>query len=143
MRFWDASALIPLLVDEETTPTLQDLYRRDPALLVWWATDVECVSAITRRERDGALDGRSAAEALSRLDALRADWHEVQPASVVRQVATRLLRVHPLRAADSLQLAAALTASEGQPPSLEFVCLDDRLADAAGREGLSLVQIVT
>ncbi len=141
MKFWDASALVPLLVDEEMTPALQELYRRDPVLLVWWGTDVECASAIARLERDGALDGSSAAEALSRLAAMRADWNEVEPASVVRQVAMRLLRVHPLRAADSLQLAAAVTASEGQPSSLEFVCLDERLSDAAGREGLSLFAI--
>jgi hypothetical protein len=47
----------------------------------------------------------------------------------------RLLRVHPLRAADSLQLAAAVVASEGDPGELPFVCLDEKLAQAASREG--------
>ena len=64
---------------------------------------------------------------------------EVLPADSVRASAQRLLRVHPLRAADSLQLAAALLACEQDPPSLELVCLDDRLAEAAGREGFPVV----
>jgi hypothetical protein len=49
--------------------------------------------------------------------------------------ARRVLRVHALRAADALQLAAALLVSEGNPGSLEVVTLDDRLLDAARREG--------
>jgi hypothetical protein len=50
-----------------------------------------------------------------------------------------LLRVHDLRAADALQLAAAIAAAEGQPASLELVCLDDRLIRAAEREGFPIV----
>ena len=67
-------------------------------------------------------------------------WHEVQPVPVVRQTAMRLLLVHDLRAGDALQLAAALTAAEGQPVALEFVTLDDRLGRAALREGFPVVQ---
>jgi uncharacterized protein len=47
--------------------------------------------------------------------------------------------VHPLRAADALQLAAAVVAAERDPPSLEFVSLDDRLLEAASREGFRTV----
>jgi hypothetical protein len=54
-------------------------------------------------------------------------------------VALRLLRNHPLRAADALQLAAALIASEETPQTLEFICLDDRLALAARREGFTVI----
>jgi predicted nucleic acid-binding protein len=43
--------------------------------------------------------------------------------------------VHPLRAADALQLAAAVVAAEGIPASLSIVTLDERLAAAARREG--------
>lgn len=109
-------------------------------MLVWWATDVECASAIARVERassaSGAFDARVAYE---RLDALSAAWQEVQPVAALRRLAVRLLRVHPLRAADSLQLAAAILASEHDPTSLQFVTLDDRLADAAAREGFRIV----
>jgi predicted nucleic acid-binding protein len=116
------------------------LYERDPQLVAWWGTVIECISAVTRRERDGALDARSMVDALDRLDALSLVWTEVEPGQRVRQVAVRLLRVHPLCAADALQLAAAIVASEDQPATLPFVTLDDRLGQAAEREGFVVVR---
>ena len=53
----------------------------------------------------------------------------------------RFLRVHPLRAADALQLAAAFIAAERRPSSLEVVTLDDRLAAAARKEGFALIEL--
>jgi hypothetical protein len=55
-------------------------------------------------------------------------------------MASRLLRVHPLRAADALQLAAALAAAKGDPSSLDVVCLDQRLSEAARREGFRVLE---
>ena len=135
MRFWDSSALVPLLVREPRTSTLSALYKQDPAVLAWWGSEVECASAIGRLERAGALDVDSAGHALSRLDSLQDAWQGIQPVGEIKMTARRLLRVHPLRAADALQLAAAFVASERRPPTLEFVCLADRLNDAARREG--------
>ena len=135
MRFWDSSALVPLLVREPRTSALSALYKQDPAVLAWWGSEIECASAIGRLERAGALDVDSAEHALSRLDSLQDTWQEIQPVSEIKMTARRLLRVHPLRAADALQLAAAFVASERRPPTLEFVCLADRLNDAARREG--------
>lgn len=51
----------------------------------------------------------------------------------------RLLRVHRLRAADAVQIAAAIVAADFQPGSLEFVTLDVRQADAAEREGFRVI----
>lgn len=135
MRFWDSSALTPLLVEEETTVRLRDLYLNEPRMIVWWGTPVECCSAVSRLEREGNLTPEAATQALERLDFLARSWHRIEPVDAVLQTARRLLRVHPLRAADSLQLAAAFLASEGAPPTLELVCLDDRLSIAAQREG--------
>jgi predicted nucleic acid-binding protein len=109
-------------------------------MLVWWGTPVECVSALARREREGALANADATRAIDRLRRIAAGWQEVLPYDGVRSAAQRLLRVHPLRAADALQLAAAILASEHEPESLEFVCLDERLNDAAGREGFPVVR---
>lgn len=141
MRFWDASALVPLLLDEPAQPALVELLKRDPGMVVWWGSLVECSSAIARREREAALSLKDAAIALERLKALAAAWSEVVASEAVRSAALRLLRVHPLRAADSLQLAAAVVASEGNAGELPFVCLDDRLAQAAAREGFSKVLV--
>ena len=135
MKFWDSSAVVPLLVGETTTEAMQVIAAEDPAMLVWWATQLECLSAIARLERDEDLDGEATEAALARLDALVEGWNEVLPGDNARRTARRLLRVHPLRAADALQLAAAVVAAEGQPRSLEVVTLDDRLVEAARREG--------
>ena len=135
MRFWDSSAIVPLVVAERSSAAVLDELERDPDIVAWWATEVECVSALARLEQDGGLDGPALAQALARLDALVDAWQEVQPIARIRQVAVRLLRVHELRAADALQLGAALAAAEDQPASLPIVTLDDRLGRAAEREG--------
>jgi predicted nucleic acid-binding protein len=135
VKFWDSSALLPLLVGETTTDAMRAIAHEDPSMLVWWAAPVECMSALARLERDGDLVGEVIASALERLDALAAAWNEVQPVEAVRRTARRLLRVHRLRAADALQLAAAVVACEGNPATLEVVTLDERLIEAARREG--------
>jgi predicted nucleic acid-binding protein len=140
VRFWDTSALVPLLAEEPATLPVQRLYAEQPAI-VWWATVVECASAIARLERDGSLTAVQAIEAFGRLDALRASWIEIEAGDEVRDVARRMLRVHPLRAADALQLAAAWLGSERRPASLPVVTLDERLRAAAAREGFPLVEI--
>jgi uncharacterized protein len=138
VKFWDSSAVVPLLVDEETTDAMQAIAVEDPAMLVWWATEVECASAIARLERDEDLDSDGTAAALARLDALAEGWNEVLPGDNARRTARRLLRVHRLRAADAQQLAAAVIAAEGQPRSLAIVTLDERVFEAARREGFSV-----
>jgi uncharacterized protein len=141
VKFWDASAIVPLLVVETSSRRLQSLAAKESGMLVWWGSKVECVSALARRERDGVLDGRAMAIALRRLQQLADAWHEIDPSDAIRETAERFLRVHPLRAADALQLAAAFAAAERRPTSLEIVTLDDRLADAARKEGFVIVDL--
>jgi predicted nucleic acid-binding protein len=142
VKFWDASAIVPLLVAGAATRRLQALAAKDAAMLVWWGSEVECVSALARLERDGALSPQAIMLALERLRRLAAGWHEVDPSDAIREAAARFLRVHPLRAADALQLAAAFLAAERRPASLEMVTLDDRLGTAARKEGFAVIQVV-
>ena len=141
MSFWDASAIVPLLVTEPATRQLQGLAAKDPEMLVWWGSEVECVSALARLERSGALNPHALILALKRLAQLASAWHEVDPSDAIREAAVRFLRVHALRAADALQLAAAFLAAERRPASLEVITLDDRLANAAAKEGFAIVQV--
>jgi hypothetical protein len=115
------------------------ILKDDPAIVAWWATEVECVSAITRLERGGMLEFPTATAAIDRLGRLSRHWHVVQPVPRIRDLAMRQLRVHPLRAGDALQLAAALVACDFQPSVLEIVCLDSRLSEAALREGFRVL----
>jgi uncharacterized protein len=141
VKFWDASAVVPLLVAEQSTPRLQALAARDSAMLVWWASAVECISALARLERDGVLAPAAMTLALQRLHKLSAGWHEIDPSDEIRETAARFLRVHALRAADALQLAAAFAAAERRPASLEIVTLDERLANAARKEGFAVLDL--
>jgi antitoxin (DNA-binding transcriptional repressor) of toxin-antitoxin stability system/predicted nucleic acid-binding protein len=113
----------------------------DPVMVVWWGTPVELVSALSRRERDGSLPTTVANAAVERVRKLERTWQQVAPTDVLRQRAQRLLRVLALRAADSLQLAAALSISGTDPASVSFVTLDQRLLDAAQREGLGVAPL--
>jgi hypothetical protein len=141
LRFWDSSAIVPLLCREPASRAVHDLYLQDSGMIVWWATLVECVSAVARAEREARLSPREASGALGELQALATRWSQVDPAHDLHDLACRFLRVHPLRAADACQLAAAFLASERRPRTLAFVTLDDRLADAAEREGFRVVRV--
>jgi len=142
VKFWDASAIVPLLVAESATRSLQALANQDSDLLVWWGSQVECASALARLERGALLDVKGAALAFDRLKQLANGWHEIEPSETVRENALRFLRVHPLGVADALQLAAAFLAAERRPSTLEVVTLDERLADAARKEGFELIDVV-
>jgi predicted nucleic acid-binding protein len=141
MRFWDSSAILPLLVKESTTLFLLELKKSDDEMVVWWGTETECLSALARREREGGLDRTEVSLAEANLAKILSRSYEVQPAKEVRRIARRLLMTHPLRAADALQLASALFFSGIQVPELPFVTLDKNLASSAGKEGFSLISI--
>lgn len=135
MTFWDTSAIVPLLVRESETARRETDLRADGPPVVWWGTRLECVSALALLEREDSISPASLTEAHARLEALAALWRVVRPADLVLVRAERLLRIHPLRAADALQLAAALVAVSEDPRGSTFLTSDARLATAASREG--------
>lgn len=141
MRFWDSSAVVPLLVRERSTTMLRELARSDGQLVVWRLTGVEIVSALWRRNRTGEIAEPARAAAEARLNVLERAWTCVDDLAHTDRRARRLLALHDLRAADALQLAAALVACDEQPALLPFVTLDHRLADAARREGFSVLPV--
>ncbi len=139
MRFWDTSALIPLLVAERTTARVEGWLRSDPDVVVWTLTRVEILSALARRRRAEPGAGRRLAAARRELLEAWGRWSEVTAIEAVRRHAERIVETHPLRAADALQLGAALATAEDQPATLEFVTLDRRQAEAAEREGFQVL----
>jgi hypothetical protein len=128
-----------MLVPERESSACYGLLEDDPEMLVWATTSVEVLSAIHRMSRTGDLQPGAAALAIEQLEVLRAGWSEVLDVEIVRTRAERLLAVHDLRAADALQLAAALTASGERTRGVGFVGLDKRLNEAARREGFRVL----
>ena len=139
MKYWDSSALVALLVDEPQSAERRETIRRDPVIVTWWGSRIECASAVNRLERERRFEAGGFDRAMNQLDLLATAWLEIEPLEQLRKRAIRLLRLHPLRAADALQLAAALTAADEDPQRLDLVCSDDRLSQAAHREGFAVL----
>jgi len=134
VRYWDTSAVLPLLLEQEATAAVEALLDDDAGMVAWWGTSVEVAAAAARLRREERLTLREEERVLEAAAALRAAWVEVLPSEEVRTRAKRLLRVHALKAADALRLAAALVWA-GAPSGAELVTLDERLALAARLEG--------
>lgn len=139
MKFWDSSALVPLIIEERHSKACRQLLRADPTQIVFCFTRTEILSALCRRHREGLLDAADLRTAEARLEKLADRWTEVDAVIPVRDAAEQLLRVHPLRAADSLQLGACIAVFGKQRRDREFVVLDDLLAEAARQESFKVV----
>ena len=139
MRFWDASAVLPVCAAEATSSKMRAIHLDDPNAVVWWGSRVECVSAICRLVREGRLTTASEASVRHLLSQFIDAAHTIGPTDDVRSRAERCLAVHPLRAADALQLGAALVWANERPSGLGFVSLDTRLRDAARREAFTVL----
>lgn len=137
MRFWDTSAIVPLLLEQPASGRARELLAEDPAMAAWWGTPIECWSAAARLRREGRLSAQDEAAVHALLEHLHDAWVEVLPSEEVRKRALRLLQIHALRSADAVQLAAALTCA-GSPGGAGFVAFDERLRGAARVEGLEV-----
>jgi uncharacterized protein len=135
--FWDASALVPLCVAQGSS-SLVKTASKIKSIAVWWISPVEMTSAFARLFRNQEMDQQDFRLAMARLTELRRRWIEVQPTEALRDLAEILLQRHPLRAADAMQLAAALIWAKQLPRKRIFVCLDSRLVEAASKEGFSV-----
>lgn len=135
MRFWDSSAVVPLLVEQPASSRVAVWVASDEAVALWTLTPVEVASALRRLVRENVLNEEVALVAEARLDELLARSHVVVDVEAVKALATRLLRLHPLRAFDALQLGAAVHWAESHPQGRTLHTLDSRLALAAQREG--------
>lgn len=131
--------MVPLLFEETASSDIRRLARTYGPPVVWWGTLVECSSALARRSRFAASLPSEQRRATARLLELVELWTEIQPGEILRERALRLLAAHSLRAADALQLAAALVWAEERPAGRIFICLDARLREAARLDGFTVL----
>lgn len=139
MKFWDSSAIVPLVTGELQSEKAYSFLSHDRGIIVWSLSLTEVYSALYRKLREGKLSELELVESLSQLSLLQQGWSEITQIESVRLKANRLLAVHPLRAADALQLAAALIAFEDNSEGKEVVTFDNVLALAAKREGFTVL----
>ena len=139
MRYWDASALVPVVVAEPDSERVRTWLSEDDHVVTWAWSRTEITSAVERRARDGSLSRPQRREALRRFGAFAESWDEVTELLAVRSRANALLARHPLRVADAGQLGAALLIQEQLAEALTFVCLDHRLSTAAELESLRVM----
>jgi uncharacterized protein len=132
--FWDASALVPLCVVQGISPRVQMFYDRYD-LVVWWSTPVEFASALARLVRTREISSGDCAQARNVADALARQWSVIQPSDGLRADAAKLVERHDLKAADALQLAAALDWCEDFPNGAVFLTADQKLREAAAVGG--------
>ena len=138
--FWDTSALVPLCVRQSMTPRVIALYKKSQAV-VWWTTPVEIASALARLLRMNQLDPSAWSKASKLATALADAWSVIQPSEAVRSKAIQLVGRYDLRAADALQLAAALVWCEELPQGRIFLTADQKLQEAAMLSGFDVKQI--
>lgn len=108
-------------------------------MVVWWGTRTECLSALMGQVREGGLTPTDERAARHVLQTLMQTWTEMQPSEAIRSTAERLLTVHALRTADTLQLAAAIQWCQGFTTEQDFVAFDRQLREACYREGFTLL----
>jgi predicted nucleic acid-binding protein len=135
--FWDASALVPLCVRQGSTPQAFDWYK-SYEVVVWWATPVEIASALARLLRVKDLNASQWSKAWKSMTPLAETWYFIPPSTVIRANAIKLVEHYDLRAADALQLAAALAWCDSAPHGRTFLTLDDRLQQAAMLKGFDI-----
>lgn len=141
MRFWDTSALVPMIVAEPASEFVGQLIKADSEVIVAWTAPIECASACVRRHREGAVSDANLAAALGRLRDLQGHWHIAEPTPALATLAERVVVRHALRAGDAIQLASAIAVGGAGVHSLEFVCFDKRLNLAAITEGLRMISV--
>ena len=138
--FWDSSALVPLCVQQQPSTSAKRLSERYN-MIVWWAAPVEIRGAFTRLIRIGQLTSNQYVGAHIRLEGLRSAWLEISPELALRDRAEQLLDRLPLKAADSLQLAAGLVWAAGKPRGRAFLSGDAQLLQAAEALGFLAVRL--
>jgi len=140
-HFFDSSALLKRYRDETGSQWIVELTKTSDRLVVARLAHVEVMAALIRRARQSAELPRNVESVLTAFENdIQRDFHVVEFGELLIARALDLLRAHGLRAADAIQLAAALVSRPAPPVAGGFflVSADDELNAAAAAEGLQV-----
>jgi predicted nucleic acid-binding protein len=136
IAYFDASAMVKLVVDEEDTPRAQDLWDAAGLRLTSILTYAECRAAIGAAARAHRLRGDTSGQARGKLDVHWGEIGDVGVDAALIRHAGDLAETHALRGYDAVHLASATQA--GLEGGIVVVTWDMDLARAARDVGLAV-----
>lgn len=141
--YLDSSALVKLYAEAAHTAVVRDAAAQATMLVCHAIGYVECRAAFARKRRQGDLTAEDHARCRRQLDR---DWAQIEIVAVTDEVLRRaaaLTEQYPLRAYDSIHLAACEAvygASRGRI-DFRFAAFDTHLTRAAAKAGIPLLQV--
>jgi predicted nucleic acid-binding protein len=135
--YFDASALVKRYVEEPGSAEVRRLLEKC-LVCASRLSEVEITSALVRRTREGSLLPADRDRVLEALSDDMKSFYVVELIPEIARLARGLLVRHALRANDAIQLASSAHVQQGTLQGVLFVAFDDRLNEAARREGLTL-----
>ncbi|MCD8482291.1 MAG: type II toxin-antitoxin system VapC family toxin [Verrucomicrobia bacterium] len=138
MNYWDSSALVTLFIEQNSSAKYRSIYLSEGKVITAWHAVAECASAFCRIKREGLIEEQALSSTIRQLQAQAKSWYIVTPGNRLEQWTLRVLRLHPLRAMDSIHLAAAILARGEDVAAMRFLSEDIRLLEAAAKEGFSV-----
>jgi len=138
--FLDTSALAKCYLEEQGTERMLDIFESGAVLFVSHLSLVEAASAGMSRFRRGELNGELLVELLACLENdFQLRFRVVPVSAAVLSESVAVVRRHPVRAADAIQLASALSVRGPGKSGPLFVSSDKTLNAAAANEGLEIL----
>ncbi|HEJ83449.1 MAG TPA: PIN domain-containing protein [Desulfobacteraceae bacterium] len=138
--YLDTSALVKKYWSEEGSMDVIDWWREAEEIATSSVAYAEALSAFYRKRRE--TDGLSKKAFGTLMLSFKKDWKSlirVHVTDTLNQTIEDLIGVYPLRGFDLIHLASALLIWEKTPENFVFACYDERLAEAARENGLSVL----
>lgn len=137
--YFDTSALVKRYVSEAGSDQVLALWTRTTLPVASWLLYPEVAAAFARRKREQAPNAAALDQAYGLFGA---DWLKFHRVPIDDEIARRvdeLVQKHPLRGADAVHLASALTVRDAVQTEVIFACADNALKRAASAEGLKII----
>jgi predicted nucleic acid-binding protein len=129
---------VKLYVDEAGRPEVVSGLERAAAVATVRISYAEARAAFARLQREGGVTAITLRGMVRDLDRDWGSYNVVEVAEPLVRHAGTLAERHALRGCDAVQLAAALVVRRAAP-EMEFATFDERLEEAAAREGLTVM----
>jgi predicted nucleic acid-binding protein len=139
--YLDTSALVKLYIDEAESTAVKQRVEVARIVSTSRVAYVEARAGIARKFREAEL---SKTEYKHMIEDLEEDWQSyfiVEVSESITKLAGQLVHRNPLRGFDAIHLASALFLKNRTHLELSFACVDERLKDAARREGLTIITL--